>query len=112
MLDLAIQIRGEFAKLDRRTTFGLVYAAVGLTCITYFKNPDYLELILRNTRFASVGTEAAHPTANNLYSLIWWVFVSVLFYFVVPAIFVKFVQKRPLSEIGLGFTVDAKTRVA
>ena len=106
MLEIARQIRGDFAKLDRRTVFALVYAAIGLTCITYFKNPDYLAAILSKTRFAAVGDEAAHPTNNNLYSLIWWVVVSVTFYFVVPALFVKFVQKRNLSEIGLAFRIE------
>ena len=106
MLDLARQIRGEFANLDRRSVFALVYAAVGLTCITYFKNPDYLALILSRTRFSAIGETAAHPVDNNLYALIWWVFVSVMFYFVVPALFVKFVQKRPLSEIGLAFKIE------
>src|SRR5664279_3595470 len=106
MLDLARQIRGDFAKLDRRTVFALVYAAIGLTCISYFKNPDYLAAMLANTRFSGVGVEAVHPTNNNLYSLVWWVFVSVTFYFVVPAIFVKFVQKRNLSEIGLAFGIE------
>lgn len=106
MLDLAIQIRGEFAKLDRRTIFALVYAAIGLTCITYFKNPDYLALILGNTRFSAIGEAATHPVNNNLYGLIWWVFVSVTFYFVLPALFVKFAQKRPLSEIGLAFKME------
>ena len=106
MLDIARQIRGDFAKLDRRAVFALVYAAIGLTCITYFKNPDYLAAILANTRFADVGVEAAHPTNNNLYALVWWVFVSVLFYFVVPALLVKFVQKRKLSEIGLAFKIE------
>ena len=106
MLEIARQIRGDFAKLDRRTVFALVYAAIGLMCITYFKNPDYLAALLSNTRFAAIGDEAAHPTNNNLYSLIWWVFVSVTFYFVVPALFVKFVQKRNLSEIGLAFRIE------
>jgi hypothetical protein len=106
MLDLAIQIRGEFSKLDRRAIFALVYAAVGLTCISYLKNPDYLAAILANTRLAGAGIEAAHPTNNNLIGLIWWVFVSVIFYFVVPALFVKFVQKRDLNEIGLAFTIE------
>lgn len=106
MLDLAIQIRGDIAKLDRRTVFALVYAAVGLTCISYLKNPVYLESILANTRFAAVGDAAAHPVDNNLYGLIWWVFVSVMFYFVVPALFVKFVQKRDLSEIGLALKIE------
>ena len=106
MLELARQIRGDIATLDRRAVFALVYAAAGLTCISYLKNPDYLAAILANTRFASIGDEAAHPTANNLYALVWWVFVSMIFYFVVPAIFVKFVQKRPLSEIGLAFKIE------
>ena len=96
----------ELAKLDRRPFFALVYTAIGLTCITYFKNPDYLDLILRNMQFAAIGETAAHPANNNLYGLIWWVFVSVSFYFVVPAIFVKFVQKRSLGEIGLAFRIE------
>ena len=106
MLEILDQIKQDFRPLDRRAIFAFVYAAVGLTCIAYFRNPDYLELILKNTRYADIGTEAAHPTANNLYSLVWWVVVSVLFYFVVPALFVKFVQKRPLSEIGLSFKLE------
>ena len=106
MLELVTQIRGDLAKLDRRAVFALVYAAVGLTCITYLKNSDYLEVILRHTPFSEIGNEAAHPNANNLFGLIWWVFVSVLFYFVVPAIFVKFVQKRPLSEVGIAHRIE------
>ena len=106
MLEIVRHIRDDIAKLDRRTVFALAYAAVGLTCITYLKNPDYLAAILSNTRFADTGELAAHPVNNNLYGLIWWVFVSVTFYFVVPALFVKFVQKRDLSEIGLAFRIE------
>ena len=106
MLDLARQIYYDFARLDRRAVFALVYTAVGLTCITYLKNPEYVAAILRSTPFSAIGEEAAHPTTNNLYALIWWVFVSMIFYFVVPAITVRFVQKRPLSEIGLAFTIE------
>lgn len=106
MLDLIAQIGKDFARLDRRAVFALCYAAVGLTCITYLKNPEYLAAILAKTSLANIGVEAANPTANNLYSLVWWVFVSVVFYFVLPALFVKFVQRRPLSEIGLNFTIE------
>lgn len=106
MLELVSQMRGDFARLDRRAVFALVYASVGLTCITYFKNPEYLAGILANTRFADTGVEAAYPTENNLYGLIWWVFVSVIFYFAIPALFVKFVQKRNLSEIGLNLSIE------
>lgn len=106
MLEIARHIRGDIAQLDRRAVFAFLYAAVGLTCITYLKNPDYLDAILRDTRFADIGEKAAHPVDNNLYGLIWWVIVSVTFYFVVPAIFVRFVQKRKLSEIGLALKIE------
>ncbi len=106
MLDLFTQIRKDLSGLDRRAIFALVYAAVALTCINYLRNPDYLASILSNTRFASIGDEAAHPTNNNLYSLIWWVCVSVTFYFVIPALVVRFVQKRKLSEIGLALSIE------
>ena len=106
MFEIFRKLRDDIAQLDRHAVFALVYAAAGLTCISYFKNPDYLELILRSTRFAAIGDEAAHPTNNNLTGLIWWVFVSVMFYFVIPVIFVKFVQKRKLSEIGMKASIE------
>ncbi len=106
MLDLARQIRDDLARLDRRAVFALLYAAVGLTCISYLKNPWYLEQLLRSTPFAEIGREANQPTSNNLYSLVWWVAVSVFFYFVVPAAVVRLVQKRRLSEIGLSTKIE------
>lgn len=106
MLEIARQLRDDIAPLDRRAVFALTYAAVGLTCIQYFREPVYLASILANTRFADTGIEAADPTSNNLYGLIWWVLVSVTFYFVVPALFVRFVQKRKLSEVGLALTIE------
>lgn len=99
-------MRADIALLDRRAIFALVYAAVGLTCITYFKNPEYLAAILAQTQFASVGKEAVNPTNTNLYGLIWWVFVSVFFYFVIPALFVRFVQRRKLSDVGLSMSIE------
>ncbi len=106
MLEIARQLRDDIAPLDRRAVFALVYAAVGLTCITYLKDPTYLAAILSDTRFATIGIEAVEATNNNLYSLIWWVFVSITFYFVIPALFVRFVQKRKLSEIGLALSIE------
>lgn len=104
---LARHIRDDLSNLDPRAIFALVYAAAGLTCITYLKNPGYLAAILADTRWASLRDEAARPTEDNLYGLIWWVFISITFYFILPAIFVKFVQQRPLSEIGLAFRAEA-----
>ena len=106
MLEIARHLRDDLARLDRKALFALVYAAIGLTCITYLKNPDYLAAILANSRLSAIGEEAARPTANNLYGLVWWVAVSMLFYFVIPALFVKFVQKRKLSEIGIALSIE------
>ena len=106
MLKTLRHIRSDLAGLDRRAVFAFVYAAVGLTCITYLKNPIYLQAILARTPLAYIGDEAAVATANNLYALIWWVFVSMTFYFVIPALFVIFVQKRTLSEIGLAHRIE------
>lgn len=92
--------------MDARAVFALVYAAAGLTCIAYFKSPEYLAAILGSTSFAPIGERAMMPTDNNLYLLIWWVIVSVTFYFFVPAAVVRFIQKRPLGEIGLSFKLE------
>jgi uncharacterized protein len=106
MLEIARHIRDDFQKLDGRAVFALIYAGVGLTCIAYLKDPAYLALALARTPFAPVGQRAVDPVDNNLYGLVWWVFVSVLFYFVVPAFFVLFVQKRRLADIGLALTIE------
>jgi uncharacterized protein len=106
MLDLARKIRSDSAQLDSHAVFALVYAAVGLTSITYLKNPTYLLSILEDTSLSWIADEAAYSATHNLYALIWWVFVSVTFYFIVPAGFVRFVQRRDLGDIGLAFKME------
>jgi hypothetical protein len=106
MLEILDQIKQDLRPLDRRAVFALVYAAVGLACITFLKNPDVLAAILATTPLAAIGIEAARPTANNLYGLVWWVLVSLTFYFAIPALIVKFVQKRKFSDIGLARNIE------
>jgi len=106
MLQLGRQIYDDLRRLDSRAVLAFIYAAVGLTCISYLKNPWYLQKLLYATPFSHIGDEAVGPTHNNLYALIWWVAVSVFFYLVVPAAIVKFVQKRPLTEIGLAHRIE------
>ena len=106
MFELIPRIRDDFAGLDRRIVFALVYAAIGLTCINFLKDPAYLEVLLRHTPLAAVGQQAVYSASNNLYGLIWWVAISMTFYFVIPALWVKFVQKRPLSEIGVAARIE------
>jgi len=106
MFNLLAQIGKDFASLDRRAVFAFFYAAAGLTCIAYLKEPAYLQALVAKTPLAYIGEETVNPTTNNLYGLIWWVFISVSFYFVVPALIVKFVQKRNLRDIGLAMRIE------
>jgi hypothetical protein len=106
MLEIIGHIRSDLSKLDRRAVFALVYGAIGLTCIAYLKNPWYLQKLLASTPLAWVGDEAASPTHNNLYALIWWVTVSVFFYFIVPATIVRLVQKHSLTQVGLAHRIE------
>jgi hypothetical protein len=104
--EIASQFLSDITHLDRRALFALIYAAVGLTCIFYLKNPDYCRALTANTPLAWFGAEAAASASSNLYALIWWVIVSVFFYFVVPASVVVFVQKRKLSDVGLSLRAE------
>ena len=106
MLEILRNMRGDLAGLDQRAVFAFIYTAAGLTCISYLKNPDYLNKLLSGTPLASIGAAAAFPEDSNIYGLLWWVFVSVMFYFVVPAMLVVSVQKRRFSDIGLSFSIE------
>ncbi len=107
MLEIIRNMRADLSVLDRRAIFAFVYTAIGLTCIAYFKNPDYLNKILAAMPFTEFGESAVFPDDSNLPALLWWVFVSVFFYLAVPALLVKFVQKRSLGEIGLSFSIES-----
>jgi hypothetical protein len=63
MLELIPRIRDDFARLDRRILFALIYSAVGLTCINFLKDPAYLETLLRQTPLAEI--EANMLRANQ-----------------------------------------------
>ncbi len=106
MFEISGQIRRDFSGLDRNVVFALIYAAIGLTCITYLKNPDHLVSILRGSRFEWIGEAAAHPTGSNIVGLLWWVLISVTFYFTAPALLTTVIQKRKLREIGLAFSIE------
>lgn len=103
---VAARFRGDLASLDKRAMFALVYAAIGLTSINFLKEPSVLEKITRGTPFESIGHAAMYSEHSNLANLAWWVIVSVTFYFVIPAIWVRFVQKRSLREIGLAMNLE------
>lgn len=95
------ELKAEFRRVDRRAIFALIYAAVGLTCISYFRDPDWLFAIVRGLGSQELTFQLEFGRSDNLVALLWWAFISVFFYFVVPAIWIKFISKRLLADVGL-----------
>lgn len=106
MLEILRNMRGDFARLDRHAVLALIYTAVGLTCISYLKNPSYLNTLLAGTHYSQIGAAAVNPIESNILGLLWWVLISVTFYFAVPAVLIGAVQRRRLGEIGLAFSIE------
>ena len=101
MRDLLNRVATDFSLLDRKAIFALVYAAAGLTGIFYLKNPENVAAFLSGTRFEDFGNIIARSPENNLPALGWWVSVVSLFYFLIPAVVIKFIYREELSNYGL-----------
>ena len=106
MRDLIDRITADFSLLDRKAIFAFVYTAAGLTAIFYLKNQEELAGFLRETRFENLGAFIAYSPANNLPALGWWGAVAVIFYFVIPAVFIKYLYGESLSDYGLNFRFE------
>ncbi len=106
MLNLIDQFRADISLLDRKAIFALVYTAAGLTAIFYLKDPNVPTLLLKGSGFDKVGEYIAHPAANNLPALGWWVAVVTIFYFIIPALSVKYFYRESLADYGLTFRAE------
>jgi membrane protease YdiL (CAAX protease family) len=106
MRDLIDRITTDFSLLDRKALFALVYAAAGLSAIFYLKNPENAAMVLSGTRFERFGDYVAHSPANNLPALGWWVSVVTIFYFVIPALCIRFFYRESLSDYGVNLRFE------
>lgn len=106
MLEVLEHIRRDVTELDRKVVFALVYAAAGLTGIFYLKNPEVAPKWLEGSPVADLGDWVAHSSDNNLPALGWWVAVVTVFYFVLPALAIRFLYKEKLSEYGLKRSIE------
>jgi membrane protease YdiL (CAAX protease family) len=106
MFDTFARIEEDLSLLDRRAIFSLIYAAIGLTAISYLKNADYMNAIASLVGAESWARVIETSETSNLGILGYWVAVSVLFYFVVPAAVLKFVFGKRLSDFGLSFRIE------
>jgi len=99
MPEILSQIKTDISKLDRRAIAALVYAAAGLTGIFYLKKPEVADAFFGVNSFSN-------PADNNLKSLVWWVGIVTIFYFIIPAAIVKFHWKADLKDFGLQFSIE------
>jgi uncharacterized protein len=81
----------------------LIYTAIGISITRYFGNTsDFLGPILQNPAKFSMwycgfffGSEI-----GKFHSMLYWIFMIILFYFVIPMIIVKFIFKQNLADYG------------
>lgn len=106
MRDLIDRFTTDITLLDRKAVFALLYAAAGLTCIYYLKNPENLATFLQGSRFEDLGEFIAHSPQNNLPALGWWVAVVTVFYFLIPAACIKYFYRESLRDYGLRFRLE------
>jgi len=107
MLEILDQIKRDVSRLDRKVVFALVYTAFGLTSIYYLKNQETVAAFLKGTQFEEIGNWIANSPDNNLPGLVWWVVVVAVFYFVIPAIGIKYYYRERLADYGLKFGAES-----
>jgi membrane protease YdiL (CAAX protease family) len=93
------------SKPDYKAMTICVMVAFSLTLIKYLGDVKFMIGLLQGT--SSVNFAAAFEnlvTINRnaqLYRLLYWVSVMIVFYFIIPVIVIKFVFKQKLSDYGL-----------
>lgn len=106
MTEIFERIKDDISLLDQRAIVALVYAAFGLACIYYLKNPELVAAALDSTPISDVGEFIARSPGNNLPALSYWVVIVTIFYFVLPATVIRLLYKKPLSDFGLKFRLE------
>lgn len=106
MRNLIDRFTTDLSLLDRKAIFALVYTAAGLTGIFYLKNQHSVASSLEGTRLDGLGMFITDTSSSNLPALGWWVGVVTIFYFVVPAIFIKLFYRETLADYGLRFHIE------
>ncbi|HOY31845.1 MAG TPA: CPBP family intramembrane metalloprotease [Bacteroidales bacterium] len=85
-----------------------VIACISLACVEYLGKNDGYKHLLNFISFTGFTESAGqlrffieHKTNQQLFSLGYWVFIILVFYFFIPALTIKFVFREQLRDYGL-----------
>ncbi|MER3631816.1 MAG: CPBP family intramembrane metalloprotease [Blastocatellia bacterium] len=95
------EFRRDLSKLDHQAVTALLYAAIGLAGIYYLKQADAVNAIFGFAARPDIAASIINSANSNLPMLAWWVSVAMVFYFLIPALIIRFVWKRKLADFGL-----------
>src|SRR3954462_15807279 len=85
-------------KPDYKLILICITVAFSLTMIKYLGDVKFMLTFLSGTVYEDWMT--INPNAQ-LYRLIWWVGVMIVFYFIIPVLMIKFVFRQTLADYGL-----------
>lgn len=92
-------------KPDYKVMLICITVAFSLTMIKYLGDVRFMTDFLSSTRFRGLASAYDDLMTINknaqLYRLLYWVGVMIIFYFVFPVLIIKFVFKQRLSDYGL-----------
>jgi uncharacterized protein len=99
----AITAKSSFS-IESKVIIILIYTAVGISITKYFGNTtDFLDYILVNPNKFDMwyclfffGSET-----GRFHSMLFWIFVIILFYLVIPVLIVKFIFRENLVDYGI-----------
>ena len=106
MRKLYNEFKTDLSQSDKQTAFAMIYAAIAFACIYYFGKAPLIGDWLRNTSLAEIGEFLNSTDKSNLPALSFWIFVIMLFYFAIPALIIKFMFHKNLSDYGLNFKIE------
>ena len=101
-------LQNNLTSIDYKIITICVIVALSLTGTHYFGDYRFLVSVLRDLNLHQLSQQFdvvmnTHPNAQ-LFKLLYWANITILFFFVIPAIFILCVFKEKLTDYGLGLS--------
>lgn len=101
----AFLLSEDAAKLDTRVTTVFLVSALCLSIFAYFGQLHFAISSLWNIGLVKLSQDLANSYAGHsnpmLFSLLFWVWICLLSYFLIPLLAIKVVLKENLADYGL-----------